>query len=95
MAKHLGYQSKCQDSKYFKCANPCLVYFRSFQTIYRIKTVDLSGIQTWIDGIEGKNADHLTTTTTAQQESKSFTSKFENLDEVVELAVNVATHVDD
>ena len=39
------------------------VYFRSFQTIYRIKTVDFSGIRTQIVGVEGEHADHLTTTT--------------------------------
>ena len=42
---------------------PLFVYFRSFQTIHRIKTVDFSGIQTRIDRAKGKNADHLTTTT--------------------------------
>ena len=41
---------------------PLFVYFRSFQTIYRIKTVDYSGIRTRIDGVEGKHSDHLTTT---------------------------------
>ena len=40
---------------------PLFVYFRSFQTIYRIKTV--GGIRTRINWAEGKHADHLTTTT--------------------------------
>ena len=39
------------------------VYFRSFQTINRIKTVNFSGIRTRIVRIEGEHADHLTTTT--------------------------------
>ena len=42
---------------------PLFVYFRSFQTIYRIKTVDFSGIRTRIVRVEGENADHSTTTT--------------------------------
>ena len=42
---------------------PLFVHFRSFQTIFRIKTVDFSGIWTWTDGIEGEHADHLTTNT--------------------------------
>ena len=42
---------------------PLFVYFRSFQTIYRIKTVDFSGIRTRIVGVEGEHADHLNTTT--------------------------------
>ena len=42
---------------------PLCVYFRSFQAIYRIKTVDFSGIRTQIVVVEGKHADHLTTTT--------------------------------
>ena len=37
------------------------IYFRSFQTNYRIKTVDFTGIQTQIVGVEGERADHLTT----------------------------------
>ena len=37
------------------------VYLRSFQTIYRIKSVDFSGIRTRIVWIEGKHSDHLTT----------------------------------
>ena len=41
---------------------PLFVYFRSFQTIYRIKTVDFSRIRTWMHRIEDENADHLTTT---------------------------------
>ena len=44
---------------------PLYVYFRSFQTQISQKTVDYSGIQTWIFGIEGEHTDHLTTTTTA------------------------------
>ena len=42
---------------------PLIVYFRSFQTIYRIKTVDFSGIRTRIVWAEGKHGNHLTTTT--------------------------------
>ena len=38
-------------------------YFQSFQTIYRIKTVDFSRIRTRIVRIGGGKADHLTTTT--------------------------------
>ena len=38
-----------------------LVYFCSFQTIYRIKIVNFSGIWTRIFGIIGEHADHLTT----------------------------------
>ena len=37
---------------------PLFVYFRSFQTIYRIKTVDFSRIRTRIIGVEGEHADH-------------------------------------
>ena len=33
-----------------------------FQTIYRIKTLGLSGIWTRIDGVEGWYTDHMTTT---------------------------------
>ena len=49
---------------FFKMGHPrpLFVYFRSFQTIYRIKTVDFSGIRTRIIGIEGEHADHLTST---------------------------------
>ena len=49
----------------FKIGNhwPLFDYFCSFQTIYRIKTVDLSGIRTQIIRVEGKHADHLNTTT--------------------------------
>ena len=39
------------------------VYFRHFQTIYRIKTVDFSGIRTRIVRVEGEYADHFTTAT--------------------------------
>ena len=39
------------------------VSFRSFQTIYRIKSEDICGIQTRIIGVEVKLADHLNTTT--------------------------------
>ena len=42
---------------------PLFVYFRSFQGIYWIKTVDFSGIRTRINGVEGNHADHLITTT--------------------------------
>ena len=44
-------------------ARPLFVSFRSFQTIFRIKTVGFSRIRSRIDGVEGENADHLTTTT--------------------------------
>ena len=41
-----------------------LVYFHSFQTQFlQKKTVGVSGIRTRIVGVEGKHADHLTTTT--------------------------------
>ena len=36
------------------------IHFHSFQTIYRIKTVDFSRIRTRIVGVEGEQADHLT-----------------------------------
>ena len=40
------------------------VYFRSFQTQFlQKKTVEVCGIRTWIVQVEGKQADHLTTTT--------------------------------
>ena len=42
---------------------PLFVYFRSFQTIYRIKTLDFIMIRTRIVRVEGEHADHLTTTT--------------------------------
>ena len=35
----------------------------SFFKMYRIKTVDSSGIRTWIVSVEGEHADHLTATT--------------------------------
>ena len=38
---------------------PLFVYFHSFQTSYRLKTVAFSGIVR----VEGEHADHLTTTT--------------------------------
>ena len=41
-----------------------MVYFRSFQTQYCRKIVGFSGIRTWIVGVEGEYANHLTTTTT-------------------------------
>ena len=41
------------------------VYFRSFQTFYRMKIVHISGTRTQINRVEGKHADHLTTNTTA------------------------------
>ena len=45
-------------------AIPANLYFiRSFQTIDRIKTDDFSGIRPWIDRVDGKQADPLTTTT--------------------------------
>ena len=42
---------------------PLFVYFRAFQQQFYRKIVDLSGIRTWIVGVEGEHADHLTTTT--------------------------------
>ena len=43
---------------------PLLVYFRSFQTqLLQKKTLDVSGIRTRIVGVEGQDADHLTSTT--------------------------------
>ena len=39
------------------------VYFHSFETIYRINAVNISEIRTRIVGVEGENADQLTTTT--------------------------------
>ena len=42
---------------------PLFVYFRSFHTYFTNKTVGVSGIRTWIVGIERWCADHLTTTT--------------------------------
>ena len=39
------------------------VYFRYFQTIFKIKTVDFSRIRTRIVEVEGEHGDHLTTTT--------------------------------
>ena len=49
----------------FLWANPGLffVYFCSFQKQFYRKIVDLSRIRTRIVGVEGKHADHLTTTT--------------------------------
>ena len=46
---------------------PLFVYFRSFRTHILQKYVGDSGIQTQIVGVEGKHADHLTTTTTANE----------------------------
>ena len=49
---------------FWKMAIPANLYFiRSFQTIDRIKTDDFSGIRPWIDRVDGKQADPLTTTT--------------------------------
>ena len=50
---------------FFQWANPGLffVYFRSFQYQFYRKIVDLSWILTRIIGVEGKHAEHLTTTT--------------------------------
>ena len=43
---------------------PLFCFFHSFQTqILHKKTVGLSGIQTWIIGVEVEHADNLTTTT--------------------------------
>ena len=38
-----------------------LVVFVHFKQLYRIKTIEFSGIQTRIVVVEGKHADHLTT----------------------------------
>ena len=49
-----------------KWANPGLFLFILilFNTqFYRKKNVGISGIRTWIVGVEGKHTDHLTTTT--------------------------------
>ena len=50
---------------FLKWANPGLFLFisRSFQTQFYRKTLGFSGIRTWIVGVEGEHADHLTTTT--------------------------------
>ena len=40
-----------------------MIYFLTFQAIYRIKTVTFSGIRTCIDRLEGEHDDHPTTTT--------------------------------
>ena len=53
-----------------------LIYFRSFQTIYRIKTVDFSVIRTRIVWVEGEQADHLTTT----KAQATFNSLVRNLE---------------
>ena len=53
------------------------VYFRSFQTIYRIKTVDFSsGIRTEIVREEVKYADHLTTTMAQSIKNLCLTNYF-------------------
>ena len=49
----------------------CLFLFFS-NTNFTEKTEDVSGIQTRIVGVEGKHADHLTTTTTKSFFSKTF-----------------------
>ena len=41
-------------------SRPLFVYFRSSQTIYRVKTVEFSRIRTQIVGIDGKHTDRLT-----------------------------------
>ena len=51
------------------------VYFRSFQTIDIIKTVDFSGIRTQILGVEGDHADRLVTTTTTASKPHQSRSK--------------------
>ena len=60
-------QSKLNGSKTVLVNGPSpasiLLTFVHFKPFYRIKTVDFSGIQTRIDGVEGKHADHVTTTT--------------------------------
>ena len=50
---------------FLKWAKPGLffVYFVLFKHNITEKTVDFSGIRTRIVGVEGKNADHFTTTT--------------------------------
>ena len=42
---------------------PLFVYFRSFETIYKMKTVDFSGIRTRLVAVECEHADDLATTT--------------------------------
>ena len=41
---------------------PLLIYFRSFRQQFCSKMLDFSGIRTRIVGLEGDQADHLTTT---------------------------------
>ena len=48
---------------------PLFVYFHCFQIQFSRKIVDFSGIRTQIVGVKGEQADHLTTTTTAQHEN--------------------------
>ena len=49
-----------------------LIHFWSFWTIYRIKTVDISRIQTWIVEVEGKHADNLTTSASLGMQTAGF-----------------------
>ena len=49
---------------------PLFAHFCSFQKRFYWKIVDYNGIQTQIDGEDGKHADHLTITTA--QAVKSF-----------------------
>ena len=46
-------------------------YFYSFKIIYRMETVDFSGIRSRNVGVEDENADHLTTSTFQHSETKS------------------------
>ena len=57
-------QSDC-----FQLRHPGLFLSISFflNTNFTEKTVGVSRISTWIVGVEGKHADHLTTTTTTVQ----------------------------
>ena len=51
---------------------PNFVYFRSLQTIYRIKTVGKT--RTQIVGVEGEHVDHLTDTTTMATQNSLIVS---------------------
>ena len=44
-------------------SRPLLLIFNSFQIQFYRKIEDFNGIRTQIIGVEGKHADHLTTTT--------------------------------
>ena len=46
--------------------NGLFIYFLSINRFFSEKTVDVTGIRTRIVGVEGKHADHLTTTPAPQ-----------------------------